>query len=317
MAPWRYPDYLPKPPHLMTDADWAAYQQGLSKQQQSDRYSGITSDLIPTFEMIQAQGAGEIDPDPYKQGNSRGPGSADQFTPDPWSSNKGIVRNAMVEPQTMNLDRVNSYGIPNPMDKAREKYELAKQKYEDAKSAIKAGEEIVKIGEGAVKVGKGAVEATSKVANVAGNTFETGVMKAGEYLRHDLIFFLKKFDNKIESSASAYGIDPGIVKAIIYEEQSHLMPFEMTLENEFGIGKTIGAGQVTEGMYGRSREELTDPSINIDVVARHLSQLQDEGLIDPTRPVASLGSRYNNGLTKEITSYGVRVEGFYSRYFAS
>lgn len=67
MAKWRYPGYLPKPPHEMTDFDWQTYKTGLSKEQMSERYSGITSDLIPAFEQIQAQGLGDINPDPYKR----------------------------------------------------------------------------------------------------------------------------------------------------------------------------------------------------------------------------------------------------------
>lgn len=67
MAQWRYPGYLPKPPHHMSDVDWQTYKAGLSKDQKSERYSGITSDLIPSFEMIQAQGLGDINPDPYKR----------------------------------------------------------------------------------------------------------------------------------------------------------------------------------------------------------------------------------------------------------
>lgn len=67
MAKWRYPGYLPKPPHEMTDFDWQSYKTGLSKEQMSERYSGITSDLIPAFEQIQAQGLGDINPDPYKR----------------------------------------------------------------------------------------------------------------------------------------------------------------------------------------------------------------------------------------------------------
>lgn len=73
MAKWRYPGYLPKPPHEVTDFEWQSYKTGLSKEQMSERYSGITSDLIPTFEKIQAQGLGDINPDPYKRVSPFGP----------------------------------------------------------------------------------------------------------------------------------------------------------------------------------------------------------------------------------------------------
>lgn len=86
MTQWKYPSYLPKPPHLMSQTEWQSYQQGLTKQQKSDRYSGITSDLIPTFEMIQAQGLGEIDPDPYKRKSLTLLSNLDQS---PWTSSFG------------------------------------------------------------------------------------------------------------------------------------------------------------------------------------------------------------------------------------
>ncbi len=152
MAPWRYPNYLPKPPHLMTAADWEAYRQGLSKQQQSERYSGITSDLIPTFEMIQAQGAGEIDPDPYKRQSSRGPGFSGQLTSNPWSSNKSIALGGLGDPRTLDSDRVNSSADRNVAGGTQQQYGLAKS--------------IIKIGRGAVKV-------AGKVADVVDDTLGT------------------------------------------------------------------------------------------------------------------------------------------------
>lgn len=82
MAKWRYPSYLPKPPHEMTDFDWQSYKTGLSKDQMSERYSGITSDLIPAFEQIQAQGLGDINPDPYKRVSPFGPAAESKSIPE-------------------------------------------------------------------------------------------------------------------------------------------------------------------------------------------------------------------------------------------
>lgn len=277
MAKWRYPGYLPKPPHEMNDFDWQSYKTGLSKDQMSERYSGITSDLIPAFEKIQAQGLGETNPDPYKRVSPFGAAAESNSISKIFSTNKPLDQNSLPSsqasnPELSNLDRQsNSPG--------------GTQKYGFLSSVKDAGRSVV--------------------------------MKVGETMRHDLIMgFLADFNDDINAAARTHQIDAGIVKSIIYEEQSHLIPFEMTIENELGIGSTIGAGQITEGMYGRTREELADPSINIGVVAMHLAKLKGEGLVDPARPVASLASRYNNGLTKSITSYGIRVEGFYNRYFA-
>jgi hypothetical protein len=66
MEKWYYPAYLPKPPHHMNEYEWQTYKTGLTKREMSDRYSGITSDLIPAFEMIEAQGLGGRNPGPKK-----------------------------------------------------------------------------------------------------------------------------------------------------------------------------------------------------------------------------------------------------------
>ena len=67
MTKWRYPGYLPKPPHFMSELEWSSYANGLTKQQHSDRYSNMERSLIPTYEMVQAQDLGNVNPDPYKR----------------------------------------------------------------------------------------------------------------------------------------------------------------------------------------------------------------------------------------------------------
>lgn len=81
MEKWYYPAYLPKPPHHMNEYEWQTYKAGLTKAQMSERYSGITSDLIPAFEMIQAQGLGDNpDPDNWEKPYTR-EGSYTQASP--------------------------------------------------------------------------------------------------------------------------------------------------------------------------------------------------------------------------------------------
>jgi hypothetical protein len=54
-------------------------------------------------------------------------------------------------------------------------------------------------------------------------------------------------------------------------------------------GSTVGLGQVTVGGMG-SRATLLNPLGNINAMAKHLAELQSGGLIDPSRPSASLAT---------------------------
>jgi len=119
--------------------------------------------------------------------------------------------------------------------------------------------------------------------------------------------------SNIESAASQHGVDPNLIRATIYEEQTHLYPGEGIAER-FGIGDTVGLGQVTVGYYGYTREQLLDPATNINAVARHLSTIQGQPLIDPSNPVGSIATRYNRGSAPSITHYGRRVSGYFDRF---
>ncbi len=120
----------------------------------------------------------------------------------------------------------------------------------------------------------------------------------------------------IDAAASAYEVDANLVKAIIFEEQTKQLPFESKAE-AFGFGATVGLGQITEGYYGLSREQLRNPTIAVNAIARHLSSLTSAGskpLPDPNQIIASIASRYNNGPTTQVTNYGRRVAIYHSLF---
>ena len=118
--------------------------------------------------------------------------------------------------------------------------------------------------------------------------------------------------SNIESAASRHRVDPNLIRATIYEEQTHLYPGEGIAER-FGIGDTVRLGQLTVGDHG-TREQLLDPARNINAIERHLSTLQSQPLIDPRNPVASIATRYNRGSATSITPYGRRVSGYFDRF---
>lgn len=117
---------------------------------------------------------------------------------------------------------------------------------------------------------------------------------------------IAKYGGTIDAAASELRVDAGLIGGIIYEEQIHLLPGE-ALAERYGVGKTVGLGQVTEGLHGFTRAQLLDPVTNIRAIATHLSYLKQQSLIAPNAPLASLATRYNCGSCGSITPYGRRV----------
>jgi RHS repeat-associated protein len=128
-----------------------------------------------------------------------------------------------------------------------------------------------------------------------------GAMRAGEMIRGpEVKSTLWQFDPFIERAARRYNVQACLIRSIVFEEQTHQLPFEGLAEG-FGVGHTVGRGQVTIGYYGRSQGQLLNPYLNILSIAQLLSEIQDAPLIDASRPEAS-------GKCKAISSYGERVE---------
>jgi soluble lytic murein transglycosylase-like protein len=138
--------------------------------------------------------------------------------------------------------------------------------------------------------------------------YKTNIMKAGEAVRGDDVRELvKSYDSDINAAAKKYNVDPDLICAIIYEEQTHLLPLEDEAERK-GIGNTVGLGQITIGLYGYTRDQLLDPATNIQVLARHLSTIQQKPYNTYNHaPIASVATQYNCGSCTTITDYGMRV----------
>ena len=137
-------------------------------------------------------------------------------------------------------------------------------------------------------------------------------MEVGDFFRTSRI--LKLLDNlhdEIVTASKANGVDHNLVKAIIVEEQSHVLLGESFWEENLGIGSTVGLGQITVGKHGFSREQLLDAKTNIRAIATHLKSLLQQPLILPGAPVASLATKYNCGTCRSITAYGRRVVSYY------
>jgi soluble lytic murein transglycosylase-like protein len=139
-------------------------------------------------------------------------------------------------------------------------------------------------------------------------------MIAGEAFRgREVRETLAGLSSEIDAAGGRYGVNPNAIRGIIYEEQTHLTPFEAALERR-GYGSTVGLGQVTVGHYGYTRQQLLDPRTNIQAVARHLSSFRGPPNLPGGGSVASLATRYNCGSCTAVTAYGRRVTEYYSRF---
>jgi hypothetical protein len=141
------------------------------------------------------------------------------------------------------------------------------------------------------------------------------MMKLAEWWRGDDVNrTISAYSWEIAEAAAATGIDKNLVKAILFEEQSHLTPFEATLER-LGAGKTVGLGQLTVGKFG-SRTDLLDPRTNINVMTSHLTSIA-RTIPTPfghSAYIEMVATRYNCSNCIGITNYGRRVHEYWHRF---
>ena len=139
-------------------------------------------------------------------------------------------------------------------------------------------------------------------------------MKLGESLRGDAVNkLIDGHNDAINAAAKLHGTDGDLIRAIIFEEQTHLLPGEALAES-LGVGNTVGLGQITVGLHGRTRSQLLNSNTNIDTIGLHLSTLQQQPLINSSRPIQSLGTSYNCGSCSSISNYGERVGIYYNNF---
>lgn len=109
----------------------------------------------------------------------------------------------------------------------------------------------------------------------------------------------------IESAARRHGLDPDLVKAVVWMESTHGWYDELVPGN-----KTIRPMNVHSAFWSDlvSRESLADPATNIEAGVRILAGISDR-VADPT-PEKIL-SLYNNLRTDQITGYGLTAATYY------
>jgi len=157
---------------------------------------------------------------------------------------------------------------------------------------------------------KGSGTSPNGYTGLKGDTMQLAELLRGNSVKNTI----NQYSQQINQSAELNNVSPSLIKSMIFEEQTHLTPFESTLE-QYGAGNTVGLGQMTVGKNGYSRDQLLQPAINIQAVAQHLNNLQTQLInkgIEPTP--AALGTLYNCGSCTSITNYGRRIENFFIKY---
>ena len=119
----------------------------------------------------------------------------------------------------------------------------------------------------------------------------------------------------ISEVSQRYEISEDLIKAIIYEETSHLeltesMREQMFIDSELS-GNTIGLGQIDYQWGYYTKEELLNEANNIDAIGQHLSyeksRLENQGIEASDELLAS---RYHHTKADQISDYGKRVSNY-------
>jgi len=121
----------------------------------------------------------------------------------------------------------------------------------------------------------------------------------------------------VEAAAIKYNLDPNLLRAIIYEEQSHLLP--PIIEDLVG-GSAIGLGQFTPQAWSSFGEgcldNRNDPQKNIEAMAKYVDFLRSIYGND----MGKIGSGYNfydpsRPTPQSSKDYGKRINLYY-RFFS-
>jgi hypothetical protein len=125
---------------------------------------------------------------------------------------------------------------------------------------------------------------------------------------------MQRYQGDISRDSQKYGVDQQLTNAVIYEEQSHLLPTEKAKDYLFpnsqlggydgGVGVMQVSGSVGKKFGNYSKEELArDPSKNIDAGTAYLGVTQSNfSSASQYGKTIGVGTQYNGS-----TAYGQRV----------
>ena len=125
---------------------------------------------------------------------------------------------------------------------------------------------------------------------------------------------IQTYQSTVNAASQQNGVDPRLTNAIIYEEQSHLLPGEAAKDYLFpdsqlgGYDGGVGVMQVS-GHIGKKYGDYTktqlarDPAININVGTTYLGAIQNSfSSVNQNSANVQIGTQYNGS-----TAYGQRI----------
>jgi RHS repeat-associated protein len=153
--------------------------------------------------------------------------------------------------------------------------------------------------------------------NITSLSWDNGlILKAGEVFggRSAALAAIEANAGNIDAASKQTGMSPEMIKAIIYEEQSHQFPplgGETVIENIAPgyITGGIGIMQVRSKTSGKKNTELLNPSTNIVAGAQILQKNSNNG----SASNKDIASKYNaQGGGSHANRYGKRVDSYVS-----
>jgi hypothetical protein len=117
----------------------------------------------------------------------------------------------------------------------------------------------------------------------------------------------------IESVANSTGVDPTLLKAIVYMENSHgYYDYVTNALVGYGVNRTILPANINVQYWGSlfgTRIELMNPALNIRAGADMLLRIQAN--VSPGTSIAQTATLYNNINATMVSDYGARVQQLY------
>ncbi len=127
---------------------------------------------------------------------------------------------------------------------------------------------------------------------------------------------VKKHDEIIEREARAQGVEPNLVRAIMYIENADGNPANLNRRLEkFGLAQSILPMNIKPrfwaGLVGVKEEEFRKPEVNIRAAVTLIKRIQ-ERLHDNDRTPAKIGSIYNFTGREKVSDIGARIQKAYN-----
>ncbi len=127
---------------------------------------------------------------------------------------------------------------------------------------------------------------------------------------------VKKYDEIIEREARAQGVEPNLVRAIMYVENAdgNFLNLNRQLE-KVGLAESILPMNIKPrpwaGLIGVTEAEFHIPEVNIRAAVTLIKRIQ-ERLHDNDRTPAKIGSIYNFTGREKVSDIGARIQKVYN-----